>query len=161
MTTELEFVPITVTVNGETVQRTVPARQHLADFLRQDLGLTGTHLGCEHGTCGACTVRLDGASVRACLTLAAQADGTVVETIEGVTATGEIADLQAAFVARNAMQCGFCTPGMLITAAELLRAGKACSREEIRDHIGGNLCRCTGYQAIVDAIATTLDGRRA
>ncbi len=150
---------ITLTVNGETVTRTVEARKHLVDFLRQDLQLTGTHLGCEHGVCGACTVRMDGAIVRGCLTLAVQCDGAEIETIEGVTETGEIADLQETFVTRNALQCGYCTPGMLLTAAELLIAKQPCTREEIRRHLSGNFCRCTGYHAIVDAIETTLDKR--
>jgi carbon-monoxide dehydrogenase small subunit len=150
---------ITVTVNGETITQAVPVRQHLVDFLRQALGLTGAHLGCEHGICGACTVRLDGAVVRGCLTLAVQADGLTVETIEGITATGEIADLQETFVRRNALQCGFCTPGMLLTAADLLRQKQKMSRAEIREFLSGNLCRCTGYQAIVDAVEETNDKR--
>lgn len=143
---------ITLCVNGETVTRLVPVRRNLVDFLRQDLGLTGSHVGCEHGVCGACTVRLDGSIVRGCLLLAVQADGASVETIEGVTETGEIAELQAEFVARNALQCGFCTPGMLLTAAELLAAGGTLDRARIRVHLSGNFCRCTGYQAIVDAV---------
>lgn len=159
MTELQERHEITLTVNGETVTRTVEARQHLVDFLRGDLQLTGSHLGCEHGVCGACTVRLDGVIVRGCLTLAVQADGATVETIEGLTETGEIADLQDNFVERNALQCGFCTPGMLLTAAELLKAGKKVSREEIRTHLSGNYCRCTGYHAIVDAIETTNNNR--
>lgn len=150
---------ITLTVNGEAITRTVEARQHLVDFLRIELELTGSHLGCEHGVCGACTVRLDGVIVRGCLTLAVQCDGATVETIEGVTETGEIADLQETFVERNALQCGFCTPGMLLTAAELLNAGKPATREEIRIHLSGNYCRCTGYHAIIDAIETTLNKR--
>src|SRR5262245_54702721 len=109
-----ESMPISLTVNGESVSRRVPVRQHLVDFLRIELGLTGTHLGCEHGSCGACSVRVDGALVRGCLMLAVQTDGSEVVTIEGLDATGEIADLQAAFVERNALQCGFCTPGMLM-----------------------------------------------
>ena len=159
MTELQERHEITLTVNGETVTRTVEARQHLVDFLRVELQLTGTHLGCEHGVCGACTVRLDGVIVRGCLTLAVQADGATVETIEGVTETGEIADLQETFVERNALQCGFCTPGMLLTAAELLNAGEPATREEIRTHLSGNYCRCTGYHAIVDAIETTNNKR--
>ena len=143
---------ITLTVNGETVIETVDARKTLVDFLRDDLVLTGSHVGCEHGVCGACTVRVDGVIVRGCLMLAAQCDGAKVETIEGVSDTGEVADLQRAFEQRNALQCGFCTPGMLLTAQELLRDGAVPSREKIRDHISGNYCRCTGYQAIVDAI---------
>jgi len=150
---------IALTVNGEHVTRTVPVRQHLVDFLRTDLGLTGSHLGCEHGVCGACSVRVDGRVVRGCLMLAVQADGAEVLTIEGLTDTGEITDLQEAFVARNALQCGFCTPGMLMTAAELLAEQSPKSREEIRTFLSGNYCRCTGFQAIVDAIETTLAKR--
>jgi carbon-monoxide dehydrogenase small subunit len=154
-----ETLAITLTVNGEELTRTVPVRQHLVDFLRADLGLTGSHLGCEHGICGACSVRVDGAVVRGCLMLAVQADGALVETIEGLTETGEIADLQANFVARNALQCGYCTPGMLMTIAELLRDPEPVSREGIRAYLSGNYCRCTGYHAIVDAVETTLKGR--
>ncbi len=143
---------ITLTVNGETVVETVDARTTLVDFLREQLSLTGSHVGCEHGVCGACTVRVDGAIVRGCLMLAAQCDGAKVETIEGVSDVGEIADLQDAFEKRNALQCGFCTPGMLLTAQELLHNGGVPSREKIREQISGNYCRCTGYQAIVDAI---------
>ena len=116
---------VTLTVNGERVTRDVPVRQHLVDFLRTELGLTGSHIGCEHGICGACSVRVDGAVVRGCLMLAVQADGAEVVTIEGLTESGEIADLQETFVTRNALQCGYCTPGMLMTAAELLRARPA------------------------------------
>jgi len=130
-----------------------------AGFLRTELGLTGSHIGCEHGICGACSVRLDGAVVRGCLILAVQADGAEVVTIEGLTETGEIADLQAKFVERNALQCGYCTPGMLITAAELLSQGKPASRDEIRTFLSGNYCRCTGYHAIVDAVEATLNQR--
>ena len=135
---------ISLTVNGEQITKTVPVRQHLVDFLRMELGLTGSHLGCEHGVCGACSIRVDGAVVRGWLMLAVQADGTEVFTIEGLTETGEIADLQNNFVERNAMQCGYCTPGMLVTAAELLRDLKPRSREDIRNHLSGNFCRCTG-----------------
>lgn len=159
MTDGVEVMPIRVVVNGEEVRRDIPVRQHLVDFLRTELGLTGTHLGCEHGICGACTVRVDGVPVRGCLFLAAQADGASVETVEGLTESGEIADLQDAFVARNALQCGFCTPGFLVTAADLLRAPRAMERAEIREYLSGNYCRCTGYQAIVDAIETTLRDR--
>jgi carbon-monoxide dehydrogenase small subunit len=150
---------ITLTVNGETVAETVDARKSLVDFLREDLVLTGSHVGCEHGVCGACTVRVDGAIVRGCLMLAAQCDGAKVETIEGVSDTGEIADLQKAFEQRNALQCGFCTPGMLLTAQELLRAGGVPSRDKIREQISGNYCRCTGYHAIVDAIESVAQAR--
>ena len=152
-------VQVSISVNSEAVTRTVEPRQSLADFIRNELELTGTHVGCEHGVCGACTVRLDGLIVRGCLTLAVQADGCTVETIEGLTESGEIADLQNAFVTRNAAQCGFCTPGMLLTAAELLAADPGASREEIRKHISGNYCRCTGYQAVVDAIESTARSR--
>ena len=150
---------ITLTVNGETVVETVDARKTLVDFLRDDLVLTGSHVGCEHGVCGACTVRVDGVIVRGCLMLAAQCDGAKVETIEGVSDGGEIADLQAAFERRNALQCGFCTPGMLLTAQELLRGGGVPSREKIREQISGNYCRCTGYHAIVDAIESVAQAR--
>jgi carbon-monoxide dehydrogenase small subunit len=148
------MVDVTITVNGEAVARRVEARQHLVDFLREELQLTGSHVGCEHGVCGACTVRVEGQIVRGCLMLAAQADGLRVDTIEGLSERGEIADLQAAFLERNALQCGYCTPGMLLTAAELLATRPAPSRTEIRAYLSGNYCRCTGYQAIVDAIET-------
>jgi carbon-monoxide dehydrogenase small subunit len=151
---------ITLTVNGEAVSRRVEARRHLIDFLRLDLGLMGSHTGCEHGVCGACTVRVDGRIVRGCLVLAASLDGAAVETIEGVSDSGEIRDLQDAFVARNACQCGFCTPGMLLTLAELLRDNPHPTRAEIRQYIAGNYCRCTGYQAIVDAAEATAARRR-
>jgi aerobic carbon-monoxide dehydrogenase small subunit len=147
-----ESVEIRLIVNGEAVHRRVAARQNLVDFLREELGLTGTRAGCEHGVCGACTVRVDGAIARACLLFAAQLDGARVETIEGLSASGEIALLQAAFHERNALQCGFCTAGMLVTAAELLAQGGVPSRAEIRDFLSGNYCRCTGYHAIVDAV---------
>ena len=150
---------ITLTVNGETVHESVEPRQTLVDFLREQLSLTGSHVGCEHGVCGACTVRVDGLIVRGCLMLAAQCDGAKVETIEGVSDTGEIADLQAAFERRNALQCGFCTPGMLLTAQELLAGGGVPSREKIREQISGNYCRCTGYHAIVDAIEAVAQER--
>jgi len=150
---------VTLSVNGETVSETVGARTSLVDFLREQLSLTGSHVGCEHGVCGACTVRVNGAIVRGCLMLAAQCDGARVETIEGVSDTGEITDLQAAFEKRNALQCGFCTPGMLLTAQELLSNGGTPSRETIREHISGNYCRCTGYQAIVDAIEAVAEAR--
>jgi carbon-monoxide dehydrogenase small subunit len=150
---------ISLTVNGEAVHERVEARTTLVDFLREDLGLTGSHVGCEHGVCGACTVRLDGAVVRGCLVLAVQCDGARVETIEGVSDAGTIADLQQAFAARNALQCGYCTPGMLLAAEELLAVGGAPSRAQIREHISGNYCRCTGYEAIVDAIAAVAEAR--
>ncbi len=144
-------VEVTMTVNGETVTRRVEARTNLVDFLRTEVGLTGSHVGCEHGVCGACTVRVDGRIVRGCLMVAAQADGAKVWTVEGLTDTGELRALQDAFVERNALQCGFCTPGMLITLAELMQKNPDADRQEIREFISGNYCRCTGYQAIVDA----------
>jgi carbon-monoxide dehydrogenase small subunit len=150
---------ISLTVNGEAVEASVEARKNLVDFLREDLGLTGSHVGCEHGVCGACTVRVDGVVVRGCLMLAAQCDGARVETIEGVSDAGEVADLQAAFEKRNALQCGFCTPGMLLTAQELLKNSRA-DRAAIREHLSGNYCRCTGYQAIVDAVESVARARR-
>ena len=147
-----ESIAITLEVNGQRRSDRVEPRLTLVDFLRHRLELTGTHVGCEHGVCGACHVRVDGTIVRGCLMLAVQADGTTVETIEGLSASGEIADLQEAFVRRNAMQCGFCTPGVLILAAELVSSNTVLSREQIRDALSGSFCRCTGYQAIVDAI---------
>jgi len=153
------FRSIALTVNGEDVRETVEARTSLVDFLRERLGLTGSHVGCEQGVCGACTVRLDGVTVRGCLVLAVQCAGSKIETIEGLSDTGEIADLQEAFVRRNALQCGFCTPGMLLAAQELLVQGGVPSREEIRAHLSGNYCRCTGYQAIVDAVEAVARAR--
>ena len=150
---------ISLSVNGRLVNAEVEPRLLLTDFLRHHLGLTGTHVGCEHGVCGACTVRVDGEIVRACLTLAVQADGCVVETIEGLSDSGEIADLQTAFRARNALQCGYCTPGMLITAQDLLRQNPQPDRTEIREHLAGNYCRCTGYHAIIDAVESTARAR--
>ena len=151
---------ISLLVNGERVDAIVLPRLNLADFLREHLKLTGTHVGCEHGVCGACTVRINGDIVRACLTLAAQSDGASVETIEGLSDSGEIADLQAAFRDRNALQCGFCTPGMLITAQDLLTQEAEPDRARIREHLSGNYCRCTGYHAIVDAVEATARQRR-
>jgi len=151
---------ISLTVNGDTVSETVDARMTLVDFLRETLGLTGSHIGCEHGFCGACTVRVDGIVVRGCLTLAVQYDGARVETIEGVSDAGEIADLQENFRRRNALQCGFCTPGMLLTAQELLAQGGVPSRDTIREHLSGNYCRCTGYHAIIDAVEATAVARQ-
>ena len=152
---------ISFTLNGTMRRESVPVRLHLVDFLRSRLQLSSPRVGCEHGVCGACTVRVDGQIVRGCLMLAVQIDGRKVETLEGLTETGEIRDLQDAFVARNAAQCGYCTAGMLMTAAELLDATKPVSREAIRDHLSGNICRCTGYEAIVDAIETTIKARQA
>lgn len=152
MTTQMS---ISLEVNGERVEAQVLPRLNLADFLREHLHLTGTHVGCEHGVCGACTVRVDGDIVRACLMLAVQANGSAVQTIEGLSDAGEIADLQAAFRDRNALQCGYCTPGMLMAAQDLLMQNDEPSREQIREHLSGNYCRCTGYQAIIDAVETT------
>jgi len=154
-------IDIDTVINGQKLRRRVKARQHLADFLREELELTGTHLGCEHGVCGACSVVVDGGIARGCLMLAVQADGKRIDTIEGLSDSGALADLQAAFAERNAAQCGFCSPGMLLTARELLASGSAISRAEIREFISGNLCRCTGYESIVDAIETVLHKRAA
>ena len=152
-------IPISVAVNGERVEAHVLPRVNLADFLRDHLQLTGTHVGCEQGFCGACTVRVDDDMVRACLMLAVQVDGKSVQTIEGLSDSGEIADLKAAFRDRNALQCGYCTPGMLIAAQELLKREVNPTRERIREHLSGNYCRCTGYQAIVDAVETVASKR--
>jgi aerobic carbon-monoxide dehydrogenase small subunit len=150
---------ISLHVNGEHVEAHVLPRLHLADFLREHLKLTGTHVGCEHGVCGACTVRVNGDIVRSCLLLAVQTHGASVETIEGLSDNGEITDLQAAFRDRNALQCGFCTPGMLVAAQDLLKQNAEPDREQIREHLSGNYCRCTGYQAIVDAVESTARAR--
>ena len=150
---------IRVTLNGQNLERDVHARTHLVDFLRDGAELKGSHLGCEHGVCGACTVQLDGRIVRGCLVLAVQADGRKVNTIEGLSDSGALKQLQAAFIQRNALQCGFCTSGMLLAAHELLEQQPHASREEVRQWISGNYCRCTGYQAIVDAICDVLAER--
>jgi carbon-monoxide dehydrogenase small subunit len=150
---------IALTVNGERIEAQVLPRLNLVDFLREYLGLTGTHVGCEHGVCGACTIRVNGDIVRACLVLAVQMENASVETIEGLSDSGELADLQAAFRDRNALQCGYCTPGMLMTAQDLLQQNAAPGREEIREHLSGNYCRCTGYHAIVDAVEATARAR--
>jgi aerobic-type carbon monoxide dehydrogenase small subunit (CoxS/CutS family) len=152
-------VEATLTVNGKQVRRRIEPRMHLVDFLREELGLTGSHLGCEHGVCGACTVRVDGQIVRGCLMLAVQADGCRVDTIEGLSDSKELSALQKAFHEKNALQCGFCTPGMLMAAQDLVSSRNKVSREEIRAHISGNYCRCTGYQAIVDAIDEVINGK--
>ena len=151
----MTLVAISLEVNGERVDAHVLPRLNLADFLREHLKLTGTHVGCEHGVCGACTVRVNGEIVRSCLMLAVQMQNATVETIEGLSDSGEIADLQAAFRDRNALQCGFCTPGMLMAAQDLLKQSPVPDREQIREHLSGNYCRCTGYQAIVDAVEMT------
>ena len=151
---------VNITVNGSSVSHAVLPRTHLVDFLRDGLGLKGSHLGCEHGVCGACSVHLDGQVVRGCLVLAVQADGRSVTTIEGLSDSGAIRELQAAFIQRNALQCGFCTSGMLMAAHELVQTQPHATREQVREWISGNYCRCTGYQAIVDAICDVLNARR-
>ena len=151
--------PIKLSVNGRMVEATVDSRVHLADFLRKDLALTGTHLGCEHGVCGACTVLVNGATARACLMLAVQADGCSVETIESVAACdGTLHPIQAALSRHHGLQCGYCTPGVVMTLLELQReaAGRVVGEEEIRAALSGNLCRCTGYQGMVDAALEVL-----
>lgn len=155
------FANINTMINGKPVNARVKSRQHLADFLRHELELTGTHLGCEHGACGACTVMVNGSAVRGCLMLAAQADGKSIDTIEGLSVSGKIADLQKAFIESNAAQCAFCTSGMLLTAYELVSQERPCTRDDIREYISGNLCRCTGYHAIVDAISSVIERRSA
>jgi aerobic-type carbon monoxide dehydrogenase small subunit (CoxS/CutS family) len=152
---------ISVDVNGMRFVRDVECRTHLVDFLRDGCGLKGSHLGCEHGVCGVCTVRLDGQIVRGCLVLAAQADGCRVETVETPTPSRRLRALQDAFVEHNALQCGYCTPGMLMAALELVECRPASDREQVRLWISGNYCRCTGYHAIVDAVCAVLAQQRA
>jgi len=146
-------IPVSVWVNGRRYHEEVEPRLLLSDFIRHRLGLTGTHVGCEHGVCGACTVRLDGMAVRSCLLLAVQADGNEILTVEGLAGVGELTPLQEAFRRHHALQCGFCTPGILIAAEDLLARVERPTREEIVDMLSGQLCRCTGYTGIVDAIA--------
>ena len=160
MLNKIEQIQIDVDVNGEKISRTIEPRLSLVDFLRNELQLTGSHVGCEHGVCGACTVLVDGAIVRGCLMLAIQTNGAEVMTIEGQSDSGAIIDLQEAFHKRNALQCGFCTPGMLLTSSELLQKNLNPSREEIREYLSGNYCRCTGYEAIVDAVEAVATARR-
>jgi aerobic carbon-monoxide dehydrogenase small subunit len=150
---------VEVTVNGRRYREEVEPRLLLSDFLRHTLGLTGTHVGCEHGVCGACTVRVDGRAARACLLLAVQADGTSIETVEGLARRGELTPLQAAFQECHALQCGFCTPGILMAAADLLERDGQPTHEEIADMLSGHLCRCTGYEPIVAAIAKAAEAR--
>lgn len=157
----MERVPITVTVNGRRISAVVEPRMTLADFLREELGLTGTKLGCEHGVCGSCTVLWDGAAVRSCLVLAAQADGAKITTIEGLATDGTLHPVQQAFWEAHALQCGFCTPGMVLTAVALLAENPNPSEEEIREALSGNLCRCTGYQNIVRAVQLAARHERA
>ena len=151
-----ELQSIDLTVNGQRTQRHVQPRTHLVDFVRGELGLKGSHLGCEHGVCGACTVEVNGKIVRGCLTLAVQADGSRVRTIEGLSEDGDVRDLQDAFIRHAALQCGFCTPGMVMAAKELLESKPDATRAEVREWMSGNFCRCTGYHAIVEAICETL-----
>ena len=153
-------VQVELRINGAVHAVTCEVRHTLADVLRENLGLTGTHLGCEHGVCGACTIIVDGDTVRGCLMLAAQANGKEVMTIEGLADSGKSTALQAAFTKRNALQCGFCTPGMLASAIGYIDAGGDANREAIRQHISGNYCRCTGYQSIVDAICDVIEEAR-
>jgi len=150
---------ISMTVNGTLVNAEIEPRRHLVDFLREDLHLKGLHLGCEQGACGACTVKVNGQIIRGCLFLAVQANGAVVETVEGLTKSGALADLQESFMRRNAMQCGFCSSGMLLAAAELIEKQPKATREQVREWISGNYCRCTGYHSIVDAIVDVLEAR--
>ena len=159
MTTPSDRITVHLTVNDRPVTQVVEARRSLADFLREDLGLTGTHVGCEHGVCGACTVLVDGRSARSCLLFAAQLDGRAVTTVEGLTPAENLSPLQESFRVCHAMQCGFCTPGMIVTVTELLAQEPTPSTETIREAISGNLCMCTGYVNIVRAVEQTVAGR--
>ena len=150
-----EAVAVEVTVNGRRYREIVEPRLLLADLLRHRLGLTGTHVGCEHGVCGACTVRLDGLAVRSCLVFAVQADGCEVDTVEGLAGTGELTDLQRAFRSHHALQCGFCTPGVLMAAEDLLARGEPVERADVERLLAGQVCRCTGYEPIIAAILET------
>jgi 2-furoyl-CoA dehydrogenase 2Fe-2S iron sulfur subunit len=156
-----ELVAFDVTVNGRGHRELVEPRLLLSDFLRHRLGLTGTHVGCEHGVCGACTVRVDGIAVRSCLVFAVQADGTEITTVEGLAGTGELTDLQRAFRAHHALQCGFCTPGVLLAAEDLLARGQAIERIDVERLLAGQVCRCTGYEPIIEAILETAAERGA
>lgn len=158
-TTPVDTVAVEVAVNGTRYRRTVPARMLLSDFIRDELGLTGTHLGCEHGICGACTVIADGQAVRSCLTLAAQADGVAITTVEGLASDETLAPIQACFAKHFALQCGFCTAGFLMTATAESRPNM--TEEEVRELLSGNICRCTGYQPIVDAVLEFVDSQHA
>lgn len=151
-------MPVSLTVNGEARHADVESRKTLADFLREDCGLTGTHLGCEHGVCGACTVLVGGRAVRSCLMFAVQADGSEITTIEGLATGDELTPVQAAFQAQHGLQCGFCTPGFVISATAFLRDHPDPTDAEIRDGLSGNLCRCTGYQGIVRAVRQAAGG---
>lgn len=155
-----EKIKVTIRVNGVDQTRSIEPRTHLIDFIRDELGLKTARSGCEHGVCGSCTLRLDGDIVRGCLVLAVQADGREVETIDGASDRGDLLELQEAFHAHNALQCGFCTSGMLLTASSLLSEKPDATRTEVREYMSGNYCRCTGYQSIVDAICEVLENRR-
>jgi carbon-monoxide dehydrogenase small subunit len=165
MRTPSETIAVALTVNGRAIRKTVEARRTLADFLREDLNLTGTHLGCEHGACGACTVLIDGAPARSCLTLAAQAEGTSIRTVEGLASQGpegeKLHPVQSAFKRHHALQCGFCTPGFLTAAVALLEEIPDPSEAQVREYLSGNICRCTGYQFIVDAVLSAAQEIRA
>jgi aerobic carbon-monoxide dehydrogenase small subunit len=152
--------PVTLTVNGESVSRIAEARQLLVHFLRDELGLTGTHIGCDTGNCGACTIVVDGRLVKSCMMVAPQADGTTIETVEGLARDGELGVLQKSFNEHHALQCGYCTPGMLMSATYLLRHNGAPTEQEVRRAIRGNVCRCTGYVNIVKAIRSASSGGR-
>ena len=156
----IKTAQITLTINGEKHIEDVPVRMNLADFIRTKIGLTGTHVGCEHGVCGACTLFLDGVTIRSCLTLAVQADGSEITTIEGYETDKNASDLIRNFHTRNALQCGYCTPGMLASSIEYIEQGNPADRELVKQHISGNYCRCTGYQAIVDTICKTIEERQ-
>ena len=156
-----EKVRLNVTVNGVAHDVLVDPRTLVLDFLRDDLDLTGAHAGCEHGVCGACTVRVDGVAVRSCLVFAVQADGCEVETVEGLAGTGELTDLQRAFRAHHALQCGFCTPGVLMATEDLLARGEPVERADVERLLAGQVCRCTGYEPIIAAILETAERRRA
>ena len=160
MSTPQDKAVIRLTVNEREVEREVPVRQLLADFLRDDLGLTATRLGCEHGVCGACTIELDGATVRACLMLAVQADGAKLRTVEGLADGDTMHPLQQSFWDHHALQCGFCTSGFLMTALELYEQNPDATEAEVRHALSGNLCRCTGYANVVDAVVAALQGKR-
>ena len=151
---------VSLTVNGERVERSVPVRLNLVDFLRGELGFTGTHVGCEHGVCGACTVLLDDEPVRSCLMLAVQADGRRVTTVEGLARDSELHPLQQAFWDKHGLQCGYCTPGILLTAVAFLRESPTPTQEEIREMLSGNLCRCTGYHFVVEAVEAAAHAMR-
>ena len=153
-------IPISVTVNGETYEEYVQPRKLLVDFLREDLRLTGTHVGCEHGICGSCTVLMNDEAVRSCLMFAVQANGVELRTVEGLSKQGKLHPLQEAFREQFGLQCGFCTPGFLMTACDLLEHGQDYTEEEIRVALSGNLCRCTGYQSIVESVQVAAEKMR-